>query len=108
MDLSTMLDWLTTTRAFAAASPGPGGGKEQLFQVAVREYRTIGTQLFLQHEPDIAQKHEAALVDTRVKRLPLDQQPAMRLKLGGEYARGRQQVRGQLGLPALAIGGNAP
>lgn len=111
MSVGEMLDWLTTTARFQAASGGRGGGKEKMFQIAVQEYGAIGKAVFLQLRPDLAEQHLQTEVLHKSRLHPPAEQGPRGLMEEGRL-RGRAAMERQyLGFPTTtrpAVGGNTP
>jgi hypothetical protein len=108
MILAELLDWLTTTPAFQAASDGRGGGKEAAFQAAVQVYKEWGQKYFLELErdlgSDIAARETQGRIQQDIQRFPTPDREPMRLMLEHADQQARPRMRGVMGIDRLRIG----
>jgi hypothetical protein len=96
--LDDFLDWVITQPEYRDSSPGPQGGKEQIFQQAVRTYRQLGLQLLLAQDDALSTRYEQSLIQRQVQRLPLPERPSAIQDLQEGYRAARPERRESLGL----------
>jgi hypothetical protein len=106
MSVMEALDWLTTTPRFqddAQTSPGPGGGKERLFQAVVNLYRQTGRELLLAQDPEVRTAVERSRMVEQLRAVPAQDRPRLETQMQRDFARTQTQRVRLYGLEGLGV-----
>jgi hypothetical protein len=103
------LDWLRGQPEYTAATPGPEGGKEKMFQNATLAYRDLGKKLLLVQDPDLQTQAQESTLQRQLQQLPLKERGGVIRDVRPQMQEGVRQMREELGLRGRpTVGAGSP